>query len=84
MNAKDGKLSNNVIERFHNTLKERIKIMRGFGSEKGAENVLDGFVIQYNFMRPHTTLRGKTPAQAAGMDLPIEHGWGDFIQWATL
>ena len=83
LRAKDGKLSNNVIERFHNTLKERIKIMRGFGSGKGAENVLDGFVIQYNFMRPHTTLDGKTPAEAAGLQLPIENGWGDFIQWAT-
>jgi transposase-like protein len=83
LRARDSKLSNNIIERFHNTLKERIKVMRGFGSGKGAENVLYGFVIQYNFMRPHTTLYGRTPAEAAGLKLPVEHGWGDFIQWAT-
>jgi transposase-like protein len=82
LRARIGKMSNNVIERFHNTLKDRVKTLRGFGSKDGARNALDGFVIQYNFLRNHTTL-GKTPAQATGLDLPIEKGWGDFIQWAA-
>ena len=28
------------------------------------------------------SLKGKTPAQATGLDLPLENGWGDLIQWA--
>ena len=75
-------MSNNIIERFHNTLKERFKVTRGFGSTEGAENWLDGFVIQYNFIREHMSLDGKTPAQATGLDLPLDNGWGDLIQWA--
>jgi transposase-like protein len=82
--AKTGKASNNIIERWHNTLKERYKATRGFGSRKGAENWLDGFVIQYNYIREHMSLKGKTPAQATGLDLPIENGWGDLIQWSIL
>ncbi len=47
----------------------------------GARNALDGFVIQYNFLRKHTTLR-RTPTQATGLELPFKHGWGDLIQWS--
>jgi len=83
LRARIGKMSNNIIERFHNTLKDRVKTLRGFGSKEGARNALDGFVIQYNFLRNHTTLDG-TPAQATGLDLPIEKGWGDLIQWAQM
>jgi len=72
------------IERFHNTLKDRVKTLRGFGSRSGAINALDGFVIQYNFLRRHTALMGRTPAEKAGIRLPIKNGWGDLIQWAFL
>ena len=82
LRARVGKMSNNIIERFHNTLKDRTKTLRGFGSKTGAANALDGFVIQYNFLRQHKTLHGETPAIAAGIRLPIENGWGDLIQWA--
>ena len=82
LRARIGKLSNNLIERFHNTLKDRTKIVRGFGSKKGAFNALSGFVIQYNYLRPHMALHGDTPAITAGIRLPIENGWGDLIQWA--
>jgi putative transposase len=83
LKARDGKLSNNVIERFHNTIKERYKVLRGYGSYGGAANMLDGFVIQYNFLRPHMSLDYKTPAEAAGLVLPSRNGWGDLIQWAS-
>ena len=75
-------MSNNVIERFHNTVKERIKIMRGFGSKKGAINCLDGFTIHYNFIRKHMGLNGKTPAEVTGLKYNAKNGWGDLIQWA--
>ena len=47
-----------MIERFHNTIKERAKSTRWFKSDDGAENWLDGFVIQHNFLRPHMALDG--------------------------
>jgi len=84
LRARVGELSNNIIERFHNTLKDRVKILRGFGNHSGARNALDGFVIQYNFLRRHMALIGRTPAEAARLKLPIENGWGDLIQWAII
>ena len=84
LRARVGRLSNNVIERFHNTLKDRVKTLRGFGSRNGAVNALDGFIIQYNFLRRHMALVGRTPAEKAGIRLPIENGWGDLIQWASM
>jgi transposase-like protein len=82
LRARIGRLSNNIIERFHNTLKDRVKTLRGFGSRNGAVNTLDGFVVQYNFLRRHMALVGRTPAERAGIRLPIENGWGDLIQWS--
>jgi transposase-like protein len=63
LRARIGRMSNNVIERFHNTLKDRVKTLRGYGSRNGAVNGLDGFVIQYNFLRAHTALKGQTPTR---------------------
>ena len=54
------------------------------GEPQEANSVcIDDFVIQYNFLRNHTSLKGRTPAQATGPNLPIEKGWGDLIQWAA-
>jgi len=74
--------SNAYIERFHNTLKERTKTMRGLYSLRTGQNILDGFVIFYNWLRPHETLQERTPAQASGIDLDLEGGFADLIQYA--
>lgn len=60
------KFKNNAIERYHNTLKENYKVMRKFGSTRTAYEYLTFFRNYYNFLRPHTTLCGLTPAEAAG------------------
>ena len=60
--------SNNLIERLHNTQKERVKIMRGFKEMGSASEIMDMHTIYYNYMRPHMTLGGKTPAESAGME----------------
>ncbi len=60
------KFKNNPIERFHNTVRENYKVMRCFFSPETAYSYLKFFRNYYNFLRPHTTLCGRTPAEAAG------------------
>lgn len=60
------KFKNNPIERFHNTLRENYKVMRKFVDTTNAYIYLKFFRNYYNFLRPHTTLCGRTPAEAAG------------------
>lgn len=71
--------NNNRIERYHNTLKNRINCMRGL---KNPKQLLDGFTYNYNLIRPHQTFN-TTPANIAGLKLPFEDGWGNLIDWAT-
>ena len=63
--------STNLIERFHSTLKTRTAIMRGLKHPAAMRELLTGFLVYYNFMRPHDALDGKTPAEAAGIRLPL-------------
>ena len=65
------KYNNNHIERYNQEIKDRIKIMRNFGSEKGAEYFLNLKHIIHNFVNPHMQLKGKTPAEAANIDLDL-------------
>jgi transposase-like protein len=69
----------NLIERFHSTLKERTKVMRGLHTMKSARRFLDGWLVHYNFFRPHTSLKDLTPAQAAGIRFPFRN-WKDVCE----
>jgi putative transposase len=69
----------NYIERFHSTLKERTKVMRGLKTIKTAKLFLGGWLVHYNFFRPHMSLRGKTPAEVAGIKCPL-HNWRDVVE----
>jgi len=72
----------NMVERIHGTLKDRFKSLRGF--KKMDTAVLKAWPIHYNYLRPHSSLGGQTPAEASGVHLPFEDGWGDLIRWATV
>lgn len=74
------RVTNNVVERLHGTLKDRLKVMRGLET---AEAMLKGWFVHYNFVRPHQSLDGRTPAEAAGVNLNMNDGWGDLIELAT-
>ena len=63
--------NNNLSERLQGTFRARTKVMRGLHSRESGQRFLDGWVIDYNFFRPHLALKGKTPADAAGLDVPI-------------
>ena len=70
--------SNNLIERFHGTLKSRTEIMRGMRNKETARLIMDGWLISYNFFRPHESLNNKTPAEVAKADFPYK-SWKDVI-----
>ncbi len=73
--------TNNCIERQHQTLKARTKVMRGLRSMDSTKDLLTGFAIHYNFVRPHQSLQNRTPAQAAG--LQVNPNWKSLIEQAT-
>jgi putative transposase len=67
------------IERFHGSLKDRTKVMRGLKSKESANLILDGWLVFYNYMRPHESLNGSTPGKAAGVK--FEYGnWLDVVR----
>jgi transposase-like protein len=65
--------NNNPIERYNGKTKDRIKNIRGgFGSFDGAKAFLDLRRVIHNFVNPHQELQGKTPAEMAGITLPLK------------
>ena len=72
-------INTNLIERFHGTLKDRTKVLRGFKTTETAELILDGFLIHYNFFRPHMTLSNKTPAEVANIKPPARN-WTELVR----
>lgn len=68
----------NKIERFHSTLKSRTEIMRGMHNKQTAVLIMDGWLINYNYFRPHESLGNKTPAVAAKSDYPYKN-WNDVV-----
>jgi len=71
-------INTNIIERWHGTLKDRTRVMRGFKNVNSAQTTLDGWITHYNFLRPHESLNDKTPAEAAGISSPYRT-WLDVI-----
>lgn len=60
--------SNNSVERLHGTLKDRVKPMRGLKDMETVSVLLEGWVVHYNYVRGHQTLKGKTPAEVCGIE----------------
>jgi len=71
--------TNNIVERLHGTLKDRLKPMRGLKNVETAKALLEGYVVNYNYVREHQSI-GMTPAQAAGVGVT---GWKELIEKAT-
>jgi len=77
---------NHPIERLHNTIRERIKTMRGFhGCIESAYAIMKGLEINYNFNRKHMALRNKTPAEIAISQLELGiNKWLDLIKLSKI
>jgi hypothetical protein len=69
------------MERQNGEWRDREKVMRSLKSE--ASPVIAGMQVYHNFIRPHMGLKGKTPAEAAGIKVEGENPWLTLIQNAT-
>jgi len=69
----------NVIERMHGTIKSRTKVMRGLHTIESAKQYMAGWLVHYNFFRPHMSLKDRTPASVAGIRFPFRN-WKDIIE----
>jgi putative transposase len=68
-----------IVERWNGTLKDRTKSLRGLKSVETANKFLEGFVSWYNFMRPHESLSGQTPAEQAKIQYDSKC-WADIVR----
>jgi len=73
------KPNTSLIERFEGTLKSRTKVMRGLKTPESALAILDGWLVYYNYFRPHESLGNKTPAEKAGLNIPLKD-WLDVVK----
>ena len=60
-------INNNVMEAFNGQFKAWYKPKRGFNSFESANRLIATYIFFYNFVRPHSSLKGLTPAQVAGV-----------------
>ena len=64
------------MERLMRNLKDRLRTVYGFKATWSAKQILEGWIIYYNFIRPHMGIEGKTPAAMAGLRI----GSGGWLQ----
>ncbi|MBI4180511.1 MAG: DDE-type integrase/transposase/recombinase [Chloroflexi bacterium] len=69
-----------LIERFHNSLKERTKVMRDLRDKDTLKRFTDGWLVYYNFFRPNMALNELPPAQVAGLEYDW-HSWADVVEY---
>ena len=58
------------MERMNGEIRDREKIMRGL--ERKDSPILTGVQIYHNFVKPHMALEGRTPAEAAEIEVKGE------------
>lgn len=79
--ALGGIIHNNKMERMNGEIRDREKTMRGV--KRADSPVLSGMRIYHNFVRPHEALDGRTPAEAAGIQVSGSNKWLTLIQNAA-
>jgi transposase-like protein len=71
-------VSAKFIEYWHNTLKDRAKVMLHLKKEEHAQLILDGWLVHYNYFRRQKTLLDRTPAELAKADFKFRK-WPELV-----
>jgi putative transposase len=77
----NGEIHNNKMERMNGEIRDREKVMRSI--KKTDSPILAGYQIYHNYVRPHMGLDGRTPAEAAGVEVEGQDRWLTIIQNAS-
>ncbi|MDO8633868.1 MAG: IS6 family transposase, partial [archaeon] len=82
----EGRINNNRIERLHGSIRERVKVQRGYQNKKTSLRQMENWRTYYNFLRPRQALEGKTPAETALIKIPFYHKnkWHSLIKKAKM
>jgi len=64
------------VERLNGTLRERVKVQRGWKNHKSA--IAEGQRIYYNYIKPYQALNGQTPAEKTGIQQ--KNKWKDLLK----
>ena len=71
---------NHKVERMHSNIRERTKVFRGFGSLEGANALMKGYEVFYNFIRKHQAINC-CPYELACPELKLGiNKWLDLIK----
>lgn len=73
-----GDFNNNKMERMNGEIRDRERVMRTL--ETADTPILKGMQIYHNYVRPHMALKGKTPAEVAGIEIQGKDKWMTLIQ----
>jgi transposase-like protein len=76
-----GTHNNNKMERFNGEIRDREKVTRNL--KKDDTPILTGMQIFHNYVRPHMALKGRTPAEVAGIKVEGDNKWITLIQNAS-
>jgi transposase-like protein len=76
------KYNNNHVERHNRELSRRFDALNVFQSHAGAQSTSTLCKIIHNYISPHSMLCGKTPAEAAELELPL--GENRFLSLITI
>ena len=75
---KNARFYNNIVERLNGTVRDRNKTQRGLKAEDTF--FTKGHKLYYNFVKPHETLNGYTPAHFANIYLNLgDEKWKNLL-----
>jgi len=85
VNASRGDGFNIMVERMHNSLRQRTKTFRGFhGSIESANLILKGYSIFYNFITKHQSINKCPYELATDLKLKSENKWLELINLSSV
>ncbi len=76
-----GDKNNNMMERLNGEFRDREKTFRGL--KKDDSPAITGIQLYHNYIRPHTSLNGETPADRAGIIIRGNDKWRTLIENAS-